>query len=153
MSYIVKGGRLMDEKSLKTYFADLNTVIHNVLNFHWNVTGGLFITLHRLYEEQYEFLFNSIDQLAEILKGKGIFPLTCLREIYDLADIKTMESKDYTARETIESEIEQFELMNKKAHTLGEIANEEGDLSLVDFFTNQTNFYNKQLYFLRQFIK
>ncbi|QVK19226.1 DNA starvation/stationary phase protection protein [Mycoplasmatota bacterium] len=143
----------MDEKNLKKYFADLNTVLYNILNFHWNVTGGLFITLHRLYQEQYEFLFDSIDQLAEIFKAKGIYPLTCLREIYDLADIKTMESKDYTARETIESEIEQFELLNKKSISLADAANEEGDLTLVDYFTDQSNFFNKQLYFLRQFIK
>jgi len=143
----------MDEKSLKKYFADLNTVIHNVLNFHWNVTGGLFLTLHQLYEEQYNFLFTSIDQLAVIFKGMGMYPLTCLREIYELADIKTMDSKDYAARETIEYEIEQFELMNKKANKLGKMAEEAGALTLVDFFTNQTNFFSKQLYFLRQFLK
>ncbi len=141
----------MDEKSLKKYFADLNTMLHNVLNFHWNVTGGLFLTLHELYEEQYDFLFDSIDQLAEIFKGMGIYPLTDLPEIYDLADIKTMESKDYTARETIKYEIEQFELLNEKAYKLGNMY--EDALSLVDYFTDQTNFFSKQLYFLRQFLK
>ncbi len=143
----------MEEKKLIKYFSNLNTLIHNVLNFHWNVTGGLFLTLHQLYNEQYNFIFESIDQLAEILKMKGIYPPTCIKEIYELADIKTMESKDYSARETIEYEIEQFEQMNKLAYELGEIANKEDQLSLVDFFTNQTNFFNKQLYFLRQLLK
>lgn len=153
MSYIGKGGEIMDEKNLKKYFANLNTVLHNVLNFHWNVTGGLFLTLHQLYNEQYDFIFTSIDQLAEIFKGKGIYPPTCIKVIYDLADIKTMDSKDYSARETIEYEIQQFELMNKLAHELGEDANKNEDLTLVDFFTDQANFFNKQLYFLRQFLK
>lgn len=141
------------EESIKKYFANLNTLLYNVLNYHWNVTGGLFLTLHRLYNEQYDFIFNSIDELAEIQKGKDQFPLTCMKTILDTADIKTMESRDYSARETIELLINQFELMNKLALEYGKVADEKGDLTLVDYFTKQSAFFSKQLYFLRQFLK
>ena len=45
----------MEELSLKKYFADLNVLLYITLNFHWNVTGGLFLTLHEQYNKQYNF--------------------------------------------------------------------------------------------------
>ncbi len=153
MSYIVKGGEKMDENSLNRYYANLNTIMYNLLNFHWNVTGGLFLTLHQLYQDEAQFLFNSILQLAETIKGEELYPLTCLHLIYDAADIKTMESKDYTARETIENSIHQFASMKKLALELNKLANDANSYSLMDFLTHQITYFNKQLYLLRQFLK
>lgn len=138
---------------IKRYFANINTLLYNVFNYHWNVSGGLFLTLHKLYNEQYDFIFKQIDRLGEIQKAKGMYPCTCLPKIEEAADIKTMESKDYPAKKTIEMLIEQFSLMNDLAVEYGTIAEGEGDLVLVDFFTDESDFYSKQLYFLRQFIK
>lgn len=143
----------MEELSLKKYFADLNVLLYITLNFHWNVTGGLFLTLHELYNKQYNFIFTSIDQLAEILKRKNIYPLTTFNDINELSNIKTMESRDYTARESLEYLVKLFELLNKEAIKLGNQAEKEVKLTLADFFTQQSNFFNKQLYFLQQFLK
>lgn len=143
----------MEELSLKKYFADLNVLLYITLNFHWNVTGGLFLTLHELYNKQYNFIFTSIDQLAEILKRKNIYPLTTFNDINELSNIKTMESRDYTARESLEYLVKLFELFNKEAIKLGNQAEKEVKLTLADFFTQQSNFFNKQLYFLQQFLK
>lgn len=143
----------MEELSLKKYFADLNVLLYITLNFHWNVTGGLFLTLHELYNKQYNFIFTSIDQLAEILKRKNIYPLTTFNDINELSNIKTIESRDYTARESLEYLVKLFELLNKEAIKLGNQAEKEVKLTLADFFTQQSNFFNKQLYFLQQFLK
>lgn len=141
------------EKSIKNYFADLNIMLYNLLNFHWNVTGGLFKTLHELYQEYYEFIFRNIDQLAEILKSNNIYPLTTLSEINELSSLKTLESRDYTARETLETVKKQFEYLIEEAKSLVSLADQKGYLTLSDFFGQQITFFSKQLYFLHQFLK
>ncbi|ERJ13758.1 Dps family protein [Haloplasma contractile] len=139
------------EINLNRYFANLNTLFYNVLNYHWNVTGGLFLTLHKLYNEQYDFLFEKIDVLAEIMKSKGEFPVARFDQFKKLSDLETKESKNYKARTTIEELIKQFEFMNELTLEYGKISGD--DLALVDYFTEMNQFFNKQLYFLRQFLK
>ena len=82
-----------------------------------------------------------------------MYPLTTLSEINELASLKTLESRDYSARETLETVRKQFEFLNKEANRLGNLAGQKGDLILGDFFTQQNSFFNKQLYFLQQFLK
>ena len=145
------GGIILDKKLM--YFANMNTILYNLFNFHWNVTGGLFLTLHKLYQEQYEIMFLEIDRFAELLKTKDIYPLTCLQEIYEAASIKTMESKDWPAKKTLQILMEQYIHMNQLAIECAKVAEEKGELAFMDFFTEQSEFFGKYLYFFRQFLK
>lgn len=42
-------------------------------NFHWNVTGSDFFSYHKMFEEQYEELFDAIDVLAERIRALGLY--------------------------------------------------------------------------------
>ncbi len=131
----------------------MHILMHNTLNFHWNVTGGLFLTLHELYQTQYEFLFEHIDLLSELMKGRNILPPITPVEIANLADLESYESKDYIARETLEVLIKQYQVMQDLTTKLGTSYGEQNDLALEDFFIGMSKFFGKYIYFFRQFLK
>ena len=70
-------------------------------NFHWNVTGISFVSLHLLFQEHYEELAKTIDEMAERIRALGFFPqgsffyfskLSLIKEVTDLlGPIKMLE--------------------------------------------------------------
>ena len=57
--------------SLKTLLADSYILYLKTQNYHWNVTGMHFASLHALFEEQYTDLFEAIDDIAEHIRTLG----------------------------------------------------------------------------------
>ncbi|MBI2993333.1 MAG: DNA starvation/stationary phase protection protein [Gammaproteobacteria bacterium] len=69
--------------------ADTYTLYLKTHNFHWNVTGPMFVTLHTLFEQQYTELATAVDEIAERIRALDVIApgsykqfgeLTCLRE-------------------------------------------------------------------------
>jgi starvation-inducible DNA-binding protein len=62
---------------LSRLLADSYTLYLKTHNFHWNVTGPMFNTLHLLFEGQYQELAAAVDEIAEriLLKKKQVCPL------------------------------------------------------------------------------
>lgn len=58
-------------KSLKQVLADTYALYLKTQNYHWNVTGPQFKTLHLLFEEQYTDLATAIDDIAERIRTLG----------------------------------------------------------------------------------
>src|SRR5271167_3140341 len=53
--------------------ADTYTLYLKTQNFHWNVTGPMFRTLHLMFEEQYVDLADAVDAIAERIRSLGVF--------------------------------------------------------------------------------
>lgn len=64
-----KNAQVLFQLLSSTYFLYLKTQ-----NYHWNVTGTLFYSLHRLFQTQYEELSEAIDEIAERIRALGHFP-------------------------------------------------------------------------------
>src|SRR3989338_10437637 len=60
-------------KGLSKLLADTYTLYLQTHNFHWNVTGPMFNTLHLMFEQQYNELALAVDQIAERIRSLG-FP-------------------------------------------------------------------------------
>ena len=58
-------------ENLKTLLADNYTLYLKTQNFHWNVTGPNFQSLHQLFMDQYTDLFNANDAIAERIRSLG----------------------------------------------------------------------------------
>ena len=56
-------------KGLEKVLADTYTLHLKTLNYHWNVTGPMFTTLHQTFEEQYKELGSAVDSLAERIRA------------------------------------------------------------------------------------
>jgi len=57
--------------SLSRLLADTYTLYLKTHNFHWNVTGPMFQTLHLMFETQYNELWNAVDPVAERIRALG----------------------------------------------------------------------------------
>jgi len=58
--------------NLKTLLADSYTLYLQTHNFHWNVTGPMFLQLHTMFEEQYTELALAVDEIAERILSLGV---------------------------------------------------------------------------------
>jgi starvation-inducible DNA-binding protein len=57
---------------LSRLLADSYTLYLKTHNYHWNVTGPLFNTLHQMFEEQYTELATAVDEIAERIRALGV---------------------------------------------------------------------------------
>lgn len=74
---------------LRKVFADTYSLYLKTQNYHWNVTGHHFASLHAMFESQYEELAKAIDEIAERLRILGVPAPGTFEEIQELASIKS----------------------------------------------------------------
>ena len=77
--------------ALKSVLADSYSLYFKTQNFHWNVTGPNFNSLHCLFEEQYSDLANSIDEIAERIRWMGQKVPGSLKFYSDLTSISSSD--------------------------------------------------------------
>ena len=75
-------------ESLSRLLADTYTLYLKTHNFHWNVTGPQFRTLHLMFEEQYNELWTSTDTIAERIRALGHYAPATYHQFAKLSSIK-----------------------------------------------------------------
>lgn len=79
--------------TLKVALADSYVLFLKTHNYHWNVTGPNFKSLHIMFEEQYNDLFAAIDLLAERIRALGDLAPGSFAEYKKITDLKEGNSK------------------------------------------------------------
>src|ERR687896_1546584 len=74
-------------EGLTKLLADTYTLYLKTHNFHWNVTGPMFQTLHLMFEEQYNELWTANDLIAERIRALGVFAPATYKEFARLTSI------------------------------------------------------------------
>jgi len=114
--------------------ADTYTLYLKSHNFHWNVTGPMFMSLHNLFEEQYTELAEAVDAIAERIRILGEKAPGTFREFLALTSLNTDDGTDLSSNQMVESLMqghEQVVRTAKKVLSALEGANDEGTASLV----------------------
>ena len=75
-------------KGLSRLLADTYVVYLKTHNFHWNVEGPMFQTLHQMFMEQYTEAWNAIDLVAERIRALGHYAPGTYREYLELSRVK-----------------------------------------------------------------
>ena len=75
-------------EGLSRFLADTYTLYLKTHNYHWNVTGPMFETLHKMFEEQYQALADAVDSIAERIRALGFHAPGTYAEFGKLAAIK-----------------------------------------------------------------
>ena len=81
-------------EKLNLYLVNLNVLYRKVQNYHWNVAGKGFFTIHSKLEEFYDDLNGQIDDVAERILSIGGRPYGTLKDYLELTTIKEAENKD-----------------------------------------------------------
>lgn len=87
--------------ALKIALADSYVLFLKTHNYHWNVTGPYFQSLHSMFEEQYTDLFAAVDLLAERIRALGDLAPGSFAEYETITNIKEGNSK-FTAMQMVE---------------------------------------------------
>ena len=116
--------------------------------FHWNVTGPNFYSLHKLFGEQYETLFDSIDEIAERIRSLGSFVDMNFQKIQTLSHVKDAPVPSHE-KEMISSLLEDHEktiaFLRKGIHELSEM----NDVVSEDFLISRLAEHEKIVWILK----
>ena len=137
---------------LSKVLADTFTLYLKTHNFHWNVTGPQFRTLHVMFEEQYNELWLALDAVAERIRSLGMPAPATTRQLTALSTIKEDEGVP-KAPEMIKKLVEGHETVTRTARAVFKLAEECNDESTCDLLTQRLQIHEKTAWMLRSLLE
>ena len=138
---------------LQKYLANLAVLNVKFHNIHWNVVGGQFVQVHTFTEGLYDSLFEAYDEVAELLKMKGIMPLSTMAEYLEKTDVEEINARDFSIKEALEIVKKDIKCMKEAATTIRNMADEEGDFETVAIFEGYVAAFSKNIWFIGSMLK
>lgn len=141
-------------KMLNADLADMHVLYTKLRNYHWNVVGPEFRSLHETFEEQYTAVALSIDEVAERIRALGGHAVGTMAEFLDLARLKEEERATYPhAGVMVQNALDAHEgIIRQLREDVDVIDNECGDAGTADFLTGLMEAHEKMAWMLRAFI-
>jgi len=138
-------------KGLSVLLADSYSLYLKTHNYHWNVTGPLFNTLHTMFEAQYTELATAVDEIAERIRALGIRAPGSYSEFGKLTNIAEASGNE-TAEEMIRALVEGQETVARTAREAFPAADEANDEPTADLLTQRMQVHEKTAWMLRSMI-
>ena len=121
-------------------------------NFHWNVTGPMFRTLHLMFMEQYTEQWNALDQIAERIRSLGHPAPATYKAFVKLATIQEVDGVP-KALEMISLLVSAQEQTAKTARGLFALVEEANDQPTADLITQRLEVHEKTAWMLRSLLE
>ena len=137
---------------LSKLLADSYTLYLKTHNFHWNVTGPMFNTLHLMFEQQYNELALAVDLIAERIRALGFPAPATYSEFSKLSSISETPGIVPPAEEMIKLLVEGNEAVVKTARMIFPMAERANDESTCDLLTQRMQLHEKTAWMLRSMI-
>ena len=138
---------------LSQLLADTYTLYLTTHNFHWNVTGPMFNTLHAMFMVQYTELWNAVDPIAERIRALGHAAPGSYVQFGELASIKDAPSTPPKAMEMVRILVQGHEAVAKTARRIFPVADEAGDQPTADLLTQRLDVHEKTAWMLRSLLE
>jgi starvation-inducible DNA-binding protein len=148
---IGEGERREIAGGLSRLLADTYTLYLKTHNYHWNVTGPMFQTLHLMFEQQYNELALAVDQIAERIRALGFNAPGTYAEFARLSSIKEEEGVP-SAREMIRKLVEGQEAVARTARTVFPTVESANDQPTADLLTERMQVHEKTAWMLRSLL-
>ena len=137
---------------LSKLLADTYTLYLKTHNFHWNVEGPMFQTLHVMFMGQYTEMWNALDLIAERIRSLGHYAPGSYAEFVKLTSIKETKSVP-KAEKMIEELIQGNEAVIKTTRVVFEDAEAAKDQTTMDVLTQRLDVHEKTAWMLRSLLK
>ena len=137
---------------LSRLLADTYTLYLKTHNFHWNVKGPMFQTLHLMFETQYNELALAVDLIAERIRALGYPAPGTYREYAKLSSIKETEGVP-EAREMIRLLVEGQEAVVRTARGIFPLVDKAHDEPSADLLTQRMQVHEKTAWMLRALLE
>jgi starvation-inducible DNA-binding protein len=137
---------------LSKLLADTYLLYLKTHNFHWNVEGPMFQTLHTLFMAQYTEAWNAIDPIAERIRALGHYAPGTYKEYIKLASVKETDGVP-KATHMLKLLIEGQEAVARTARTVLPLADGANDQPTLDLLTQRLDIHEKNAWMLRSLLK
>jgi starvation-inducible DNA-binding protein len=139
-------------QGLSRVLADTYLLYLKTHNFHWNVEGPMFQTLHMMFMEQYTEAWNAIDLVAERIRALGHYAPGTYKEYLKLGSIKETEGVP-KAEQMVKLLIEAQEAVVRTARGVLPLAERANDQPTLDVLTQRMDVHEKNAWMLRSLLK
>lgn len=138
---------------LSKLLADTYTLYLTTHNFHWNVTGPMFNTLHTMFMEQYTELWSAVDPIAERIRSLGHPAPGSYEQFSKLSSIKDVPTKPLKALEMVAILVEGHEAVARTARGVFPLSDEASDEPTSDLLTQRLTVHEQTAWMLRSLLE
>ncbi|NTV11086.1 MAG: DNA starvation/stationary phase protection protein [Zoogloea sp.] len=149
---ISESDRVKIAEGLSGLLADSYTLYLMTHNFHWNVKGPMFNTLHVMFMGQYTEQWNALDLIAERIRALGYPAPGTYKEFVKLASIQEIEGVP-KALDMVRHLVAAQEATARTARNLFPLAEEANDQPTADLLTQRLEIHEKTAWMLRSLLE
>lgn len=149
---INEADRKVIAQGLSRHLADTYTLYLKTHNYHWNVTGPMFQTLHTMFEMQYTELALAVDQIAERIRALGMPAPGTYVEFGKLSAVKEDPGVP-KAKDMIRNLVEAHETVVRTARSVFPVAEQANDEATADLLTQRIQVHEKTAWMLRSLLE
>ena len=149
---IAEGQRKKIVAGLSALLADSYTLYLMTHNFHWNVTGPQFNSLHNMFMDQYTEQWTALDVIAERIRALGFPAPGTYKEFVKLASIKEVEGVP-KANDMIRHLVAAQEGTARTARKLFDAVDKANDQPTADVLTQRIDVHEKTAWMLRSLLE
>ena len=141
-------------ESLMVALADAFTLYLKTHNFHFNITGEMFNSLHLMFETQYNEQWMAFDEIAERIRALGYNVPASYEDFQRLTSIKPGTKVEHTDwREMVRQLVSGNETVARTQRKALQIADKAGDDPTVDMLTQRLKVHEKNAWMLRSLLQ
>src|SRR6476620_1105872 len=138
---------------LSRLLADTYTLYLTTHNFHWNVTGPMFNTLHLMFMEQYTELWNAVDPVAERIRSLGHPAPGSYAQFGELSSSRDVPVDPPKALEMVRILVEGHEAVARTARSIFPLVEKAGDEPTADLLTQRLAVHEQTAWMLRSLLE
>ncbi len=140
-------------KGLSHLLADTYTLYLTTHNFHWNVTGVMFNTLHVMFMQQYTELWNAVDPIAERIRSLGHVAPGGYAAFGKLASLPDAPATPPKALEMVKILAQGHEAVARTARKLFPCVDKASDEPTADLLTQRIAIHEQTAWMLRALLE
>ena len=140
-------------QGLSRLLADTYTLYLTTHNFHWNVTGPMFNTLHTMFMTQYTELWNAVDPVAERIRSLGHPAPGSYAQFSKLASVPDVPVTPPKAMEMVRILVQGHEAVARTARELFPMADKASDEPTADLLTQRMTMHEQTAWMLRSLLE
>jgi starvation-inducible DNA-binding protein len=138
---------------LSKLLADTYTLYLTTHNFHWNVTGPMFNTLHAMFMTQYTELWNAVDPIAERIRSLGHPAPGSYAQFGKLSSLADAPATPPKALAMVRVLVEGHEAVARTARAIFPLADSAGDEPTADLLTQRLTVHEQTAWMLRSLLE
>lgn len=140
-------------RAMNVALANASLLTIKTKKFHWDVVGPQFMTLHKLWDEQYETLTTYADEIAERIRMLGGYPIGTAQGFLQTSELKEFPGEVPNATEAVRYLLADHETIARSLRVAIELCDGQlKDAGTADFLTGMLQSHEKMAWMLRSFL-